>query len=91
VRYDLGGGCARFEADVGVDDEVGDNGAVVFQVWVDGTQIYASGVLTGAAAAQPVGLDVGGVHELRLVVIPGADTTDYAHADWAGARVTCGP
>jgi hypothetical protein len=30
VRYSLGAGCTRFRADVGVDDEVGMNGSVIF-------------------------------------------------------------
>jgi hypothetical protein len=29
--------------DVGVDDEVGVNGSVVFQVWADGAKIFDSG------------------------------------------------
>ena len=33
VQYFLGGTCTRFKASVGVDDEVGANGSVVFQVY----------------------------------------------------------
>jgi hypothetical protein len=89
VRYDLGGRCAAFAADVGLDAEVGAHGAAIFQVWADGALIYDSGVLAGGMPPLPVYLSVAGVHELRLVVAPGG-TTDYAHADWAGARVACG-
>jgi alpha-galactosidase len=90
LRYDLGGRCTAFAADIGLDAEVGANGAAVFQVWADGALIYDSGVLRGGMGPVPVYLDIPGVHELRLVVAPGAETTDYAHADWAGARVACG-
>src|SRR5687768_9983760 len=33
IRYALGGTCSQFTAVVGIDDEVGANGSVTFQVW----------------------------------------------------------
>jgi alpha-galactosidase len=89
IRFDLGGNCTAFAADVGLDAEVGAHGAASFQVWADGTLIYDSGVLTGGMPPTPVYLDVTGIHELGLVVVPGGETTDYGHADWAGARLAC--
>jgi hypothetical protein len=89
VRYDLGGTCTAFAADIGLDAEVGQNGTAVFQVWADGALIYDSGALHGDMAPVPVYLDIPGVHELRLVVAPVDWVTDYAHADWADARVAC--
>ena len=91
LRYDLGGRCSAFAADVGLDGEVGAHGAASFQVWSDDTLIYDSGVLVGGMPALPVYLDMSGVHELRLVAVPAGETTDYAHADWAAARVACSP
>ena len=35
-RYNLGGNYFRFISDIGIDDEVGDKGSVVFQVFGDG-------------------------------------------------------
>jgi hypothetical protein len=61
----------------------------VFQIWADGALIYDSGVLRGGMGPVPVYLDIPGVHELRLVVAPVDWVTDYAHADWADARVAC--
>jgi alpha-galactosidase len=90
LRYDLGGSCSAFAADIGLDGEVGAHGAAVFQVLADGALIYDSGELTGGMPPLPVYLDIAGVHELRLVVAPVGGMTDYAHADWAGARVACG-
>ena len=37
------GTCSRFRASVGVDDEVGTYGSVVFQVYADATKVYDSG------------------------------------------------
>jgi alpha-galactosidase len=89
MRYDLGGTCTAFAADIGLDAEVGQNGAAIFQIWGDGTLLYDSGALRGGMAPVPVYLDIPGVHELRLVVAPVDWVTDYAHADWADARVAC--
>ena len=49
IRYQLAGICTAFDAIVGVDDEVGANGSVVFNLFGDGTQIYTSGLLTGSS------------------------------------------
>ena len=45
VRYNLNGAYKTFLADVGVDDEVGGNGSVIFQVYADGALLYDSGTL----------------------------------------------
>jgi hypothetical protein len=88
IRYNLGGQCSgNFVSDVGVDDEVGDNGTVVFQVYLDGVLAYDSGVLRGTDARQNVNVSVAGKNELRLVVTDAGDGKGFDHADWAGARV----
>ncbi|WP_051935669.1 NPCBM/NEW2 domain-containing protein [Deinococcus sp. YIM 77859] len=89
LRYALGGNCTAFTASVGVDDEVGSRGSVIFQVYTDGTLAYQSPLLTGASPTQAVQVDVSGKQELRLVVTDGGDNIDYDHADWADAKVTC--
>ena len=90
VRYTLAGTCSLFTATVGVDDEVGANGSVVFQVFTDGTKVYDSGVLTGSSPSAAVSLDVTGKTALQLVVTNGGDNIDFDHADWADAKLTCG-
>ena len=47
--YSLAGKYTSFRAEVGVDDEVGPAGTVVFQVFVDNVKKFDSGVMTGAA------------------------------------------
>ena len=47
VRFALGGACNLMTAVVGVDDEVGAQGSVVFQVWTDGVKRFESGLMTG--------------------------------------------
>jgi hypothetical protein len=90
VRYALGGSCSRFKASVGVDDEVGPNGSVVFEVFAGTTKVYHSGVMTGTTATDTVDVSITGAAELRLVVTQGPDNDWYDHADWAEARIVCG-
>ena len=90
IKYALAGGYTRFKAEVGVDDEVGANGSVIFQVFADGTKKYDSGVVKGPDAAKVVDVDITGCQELRLVVTNGGDNASFDHADWADARVTVG-
>ena len=89
VEYRLGAIASRFQADIGVDDEVGAGfGSVVFQVYADGLKIYDSGVMHGGDPHQTLNLDVTGVNRLTLGVHDADDNINYDHSDWAGARVT---
>lgn len=92
VTYNLGGTCSgSFVSDVGVDDEVGNQGSVVFQVWLDGVKAYDSGIVRGADLRKPVNVSVAGKSQMRLVVTDAGDGKSFDHGDWAGARVTgCG-
>jgi hypothetical protein len=87
VHYSLAGAYSTFSAKVGVDDEVGDRGSVVFEVWADGSKLYSSGVVNGASSTEPVLLNVQGRNDLRLVVTNASDGSDFDHADWAEAMV----
>lgn len=89
IRYNLGGACSgKFIADVGIDDEVGDAGSVIFQVFLDGVKAYDSGITRGSDLRKLANVSVAGKNELRLVVTDAADGTSNDHADWGGARVT---
>ena len=47
IVFNLGGGYTTFLADIGIDDEVGNAGSVIFQVLADGVSIFTSASLTG--------------------------------------------
>lgn len=87
IEYRLAGIASRFQSDIGVDDEVGNNASVVFHVLADGTEIFNSGILTGGAPHQSLNLDVTGVNRLTLGVSDADDGINSDHADWAGALV----
>jgi len=89
IRYAINGQYTSFFSDIGVDDEVGNDGSVRFQVFFDTatTPVYDSGNMFGSTATKQVSLDVTGVNTLRLVVTNGGDGNSYDHADWANARL----
>jgi hypothetical protein len=89
VRYTLSSRCSRFEATVGVDDEVGSNGSVVFEVWADGVLLFKSAAMRGSTASVPVSVALGGRTRLTLVVGDGGDGNGSDHGDWGDARVVC--
>lgn len=90
IVVDLDGGCTLFLADVGLDEEVGDRGSVVFEVWGDDQLLVTSGLVRGPAPPVAMAADVTGVDGLSLVVTTGGDGPAFDHADWGNARLACG-
>jgi alpha-galactosidase len=88
LRIALRGKAERFTATVGVDDEVGQRGSVVFKVVGDGKTLWESGVLRGGDAAKEASVDLHGVNKLLLLVGDAEDDINYDHADWADARIS---
>ncbi|MEV8015812.1 NPCBM/NEW2 domain-containing protein [Streptomyces sp. NPDC086554] len=89
IEYYTGGACEKVTAKVGVDDEKGLKGSVVFEIWADGKKAASTGVLTNAHPAQGLSADVSGAQTVRLVVTDGGDGTDSDHADWAEPVLGC--
>ncbi|WP_019587880.1 NPCBM/NEW2 domain-containing protein [Deinococcus apachensis] len=87
MTFNLNGLCSTFTANVGVDDEVGSRGSVVFQVYADGTKLYDSGVMRGSDGAKALSVNVSGKKELKLVVTDAGDGMNYDHADWANTTL----
>jgi hypothetical protein len=76
MKFELDGSWKRFEAEVGISDEVEslpDPGAIEFRVLVDGEEKWRSRVLRGGEAAQPTGpIALDGAKSLELVTDFGA-------------------
>jgi hypothetical protein len=89
VSYVVPASCTGLRAAVGVDDEVGARGSVVFQVFVGTTKLFDSGLMTGTTATASVDVAVSAGSEIRLVVTDGGDGIAYDHGDWADARFSC--
>lgn len=88
-RFNLAGQCSAFSADVGVDDEMGTLGSVVFQVWADGAKLYDSGIMNGGSPHQSINVNITGKNTLKLIVTDGGDGNTCDHADWANAQLVC--
>jgi glucose/arabinose dehydrogenase len=89
LSFALRGNClGNFVADVGIDDEVGAAGSVVFQVFADGVAVFDSGAMHGGDPRRAVDVSMVDVQTLRLVVGDAGDGIDYDHADWGSAHVT---
>ncbi|GEM84827.1 NPCBM/NEW2 domain-containing protein [Meiothermus hypogaeus] len=92
IVYSLEANCSRFQAVVGLDDEIDTQtqwGSVVFQVFADGVSLFNSGVIRGNSPSQAIDVDVTGRQQLRLVISDGGDNVYYDHANWANARLVC--
>jgi len=87
LRLALGGKGEHFSATVGVDDEVGQKGSVIFKVVGDGRTLWESGLLRGGDPAKEVSVDLRGVQKLLLLVNDGGDDINYDHGDWADAKI----
>jgi hypothetical protein len=87
--------CKRFEADVALDDSVGQRGSVVFEVKVYGRQEGRIGVLRsvtsptirGGAAPVPVSVDLEGAVGVSLAVLFAERGDELDHANWLNARL----
>jgi hypothetical protein len=85
--YRLDNRYRRFEAEVGVDDEKGGQGSVVFQVLADERKVFDSGVMRGHQPPKKASVPLDGVEELTLVVTDAGDGISCDHADWLNARL----
>lgn len=89
VRFNLDGDCEYFQSEVGIDDEVGNNGSVVFSVVADGVQVAQTQTVTGSMAPLTIYVGIDGAKTVDLVVSQAEDGADYDHADWASAKFRC--
>jgi glucose/arabinose dehydrogenase len=87
IKFNLRGEYLRFLSDIGIDEEEGNLGSAVFQVYGDGRLLYQSSRLRGSSETQSIDVDVTGVQVLQLVVNDGGDGNSSDHADWANARL----
>jgi hypothetical protein len=90
IVYNVTSGCSTFQSEIGVDDEVGGNGTITFQVLADGVLLFQSGTMNGSSATQSISVPVSGRKQLTLIANNGGDDINFDHADWANARLICG-
>ncbi len=88
-RFDINlhGQAKRFDVRVGVDDETGSSGSVVFVVVADDREVSRSATLRGGQAPQSISVDLSGVKRLSLRVEDAGDGIGHDHGDWAGGLI----
>ncbi len=82
----LDGQASRFQAIVGVDDEVGDQGSITFKIYGTDKLLYESPLLRGGDEPKTVDLDITGLKMLYITVGDGGDGISFDHADLADAK-----
>ncbi len=90
IAISLGGKCQTFTSFVGIDDEVS-GGSVVFRVLADDRVVAQTPTLNAQSPATELTADVAGAQVLKLVVTDGGNGNGEDHADWAEAKLRCGP
>ncbi|WP_198652314.1 NPCBM/NEW2 domain-containing protein [Nocardioides allogilvus] len=89
IRIDVGGDCEFFQSEVGIDDEVGTKGSVVFAVVADGVQVAQTATLTGSSDVKTIYASIDGAQTVDLLVSQAEGGADADHADWASAKFRC--
>ena len=82
-----GGNALSFSAMVGLDDEAGGKGSVVFRVLADG-KVAAEVAVNGGDGAKELRADLAGAGKVVLEVTDGGDGMHFDHADWCDAYFT---
>ena len=86
-RLHTGGNAISFSAKVGIDDEMGANGTVVFRVLAD-KKVVAEVATKGGKPAKPINANVEGAKFVTLEVTDAGDGISCDHADWVDAVFT---
>lgn len=81
ITYALDGHYSRFSAWLGIDEESGDGGSVIFRIFKDDTLIYESGLMKGSTPGTFVALDLAGAKTLGIEVNDGSDGGNADSAD----------
>ncbi len=85
--YQLDGTWDKLVGHVGMDDEVGDGGSVMFRAYADDKLVFESPNQTGKSVKQLMDLNIKGVKKLRLVLLDGGDGSKDDHGDWVDVKL----
>ncbi|MEG2868713.1 MAG: NPCBM/NEW2 domain-containing protein [Terrisporobacter sp.] len=89
IVYDLDGkNCDFFSSYVGVDRAMYNTvGSVEFEVYLDGTKVYDSGLMNSKDPQKYVEVNIAGAKELKLVAKDGGNGIGSDHATWGDAKL----
>jgi hypothetical protein len=84
--YNLDGKYSKFEAVLGMDDQVPGDGKPVVKIEADGKELFA-GTVSRRDKRRILSCDVKGARQLRIVVSPGRLFDFGDHVDLANAKL----
>jgi len=92
IRYALDKPYRRLDAEIGIDDETGSRGSVIFRVYVDTgdgqwQRRYESPIVRGGQAPVPISVDLKGAKRIALVADVADRGDELDHANWLDARL----
>lgn len=87
INIQLDRKAVRFLAKVGIDNETGEQGSVVFLVVGDNKELYKTDILRANNPVKEIDVDLKGVKHLRLLVTDAGDGINWDHADWVMAKI----
>ncbi len=87
IIYNLDGKWDRLAGHVGMDDEVGNGGTVMFRVYADDNLIFESPLQNGESIKQLMDLKVVGVKQVKMQLLDGGDGDTNDHGDWVDAKL----
>lgn len=85
LTYSMKGGYDTFITVIGIDDDTGQRGDCLFQVYGNGKKLYEQRV-KGTDAPRRINVDISGNNRIRLSVIPGKNFDIADNANWCDAR-----
>ena len=84
----LDGQYSRFDSTIGVDSSGSTASSVIFELYGDNSLLYQSPVMAYGAAPVPIDVNVAGVQQLKLVMVPApGSTARNDHGVWGDARL----
>ena len=87
LKYRLPDGFQRLTAIAGIDDRVGEGGAVQLRIVGDNRELLSTAI-RGGESPRPIDLDIAGVRQLTIVVDYGPDLDIADHLDLCEARIS---
>ena len=79
-----------FESYIGIDQALkgNNNASATFEIWVDGVNLFKSGVFRSATDSKFVKIPVTGAKELKLITTDAGNGNGADHTVWADAKLT---
>jgi len=87
IVFTLDGSWEKLTGNVGMDDEVGRGGSVMFRVYGDGKLLFESPEMDGDNVKQLMALTIKGVKELKFVLDDLGDGSKNDHGDWVDVKL----